>query len=614
MIHSNRIALSLAFACIALITTSLPSISASPIKAGATCAKQGSTKSYKGEKFTCIKSGKKLVWSKGKVEKQAAPASTPAPTPISTSSAIPQPVPSPTPSPSLTITSAVSSSPIALCEIKEDNSFRRTNGSVIGGFPGKATIVDKKGTINVAIIPIDWADLPGERDWENRVTDQISLFNDYWKMVSGDNIKFKWTLQKNWIRLPGISRDYSVPYSEAMPETVKFFEKVVPVVNAQFDFTGIEIVHFIAPKAQEIFPESTQVLNPQGMRNHPLKEVKAMTMVGKFFDLETMGERRTYWSYWAHEQGHIFEYAHLGNPRGSSFPMQGLDLMGIQDGPSRTLSGWWRFLSGWLEPEQILCLPKERVTKVEVLLRPIDRDGVGSKLIVIPLSTSEALVVESRRKTKFDIQNRQNLDGVLVYKYNAKLGHLQDFLTPFAPPSSSEDEDAYTGQVRYLMKVGDFVVESGIEIEFDSQSGSFDKVVLSLSGSTVRPTPKPQPSPTTTDFNRVPEMSGGIERLSESTGRAEYWGRFFNSYRIYVTRKSDPSSTPVFDTGYVNDYRFPVRVILTNLTCSRDLFAVVRFYSGLNGTGKSFAEPGQENQLSSVELRDGKCYGSFNSD
>jgi hypothetical protein len=203
-------------------------------------------------------------------------------------------------------------------------------------------------------------------------------------------------------------------------------------------------------------------------------------------------------------------------------------------------------------------------------------------------------------------------NGVLVYKYNAKLGHSQDFLIPFAPPSSVEDEEAWTGRVRYVMRQSDFVNAGGIEIEVKSSTDSIDRIALRQTGTVTRPTPKPQPSPTTTDFGRVPEMSGGISRVSEFTGLAEYWGRYFNSYRVYVTKKSDPSSTPVFDTGYVNDYRFPVRVTLTNLSCSRDLFAVVRFYSGLNGTGQVFNELGQENQLSAVELRDGKCLGGFN--
>ena len=139
--------------------------------------------------------------------------------------------------------------------------------------------------------------------------------------------------------------------------------------------------------------------------------------------------------------------------------------------------------------------------------------------------------------------NYQN--GVLVYKYNAKLGHLQDFLVPFAPPSSIEDDEAWTGRVRYVMKEKDFVNEGGIEVEFKSSTGSVDKVSLRRSGVITRPSPKPQPSPTTTDFGRIPEMSGGITRLSEFTGQAEYWGRFFNSYRIYVTKKSDPSSPSI---------------------------------------------------------------------
>lgn len=570
-----------------LLLSSAPSISANSPKPGSACSKQGITKNYKGMTYKCIKLGKKLVWNKGFAIKTASS--------------------NPTPSPTATLLS----SPLSLCEIREDNAFRKSNGQVIGGFPDIQTYLPKSGTINVALIPIDWADLPGESDWKKRVQDQIVIYNDYWKTVSGNKLKFNWTIQENWIRLPGVSRDYFVPFSEAHPETERFFEKVVPVVDTKFDFSKTDIVHFIAPIEQNIIPETTQAF-PWSMINHPLKKVQAMTIVGKFFDSETMGERRTYWSYWAHETGHFLQLAHLGNARGT-FPMQGLDLMGIQDGPSRTLSGWWRFLSGWLEPEQILCLPKQRVSNFDVTLLPLDSGAGGVKLIVIPLSDSEALLVESRRQGKFDMKGASNYqNGVLVYKYNAKVGHSQDFLTPFAPPSNVEDEEAWTGRVRYVMRQEDYVSEGGIEIEFKSSTDLFDRVTLRQAGAVKRPTPKPQPSPTTIDFGRVPEMSGGITRLSEFTGQAEYWGRYFNSYRIYVTKKSDPSSIPVFDSGYVNDYRFPVRVTLTNLSCSRDLFAVVRFYSGLNGTGQVFNEPGQENQLSAVELRDGKCFGGFN--
>ena len=62
---------------LALILSASSAIAAPNPKAGATCSKAGSTKTFKGTKFTCIKSGKKLVWNKGvPVRSAAAPTAT----------------------------------------------------------------------------------------------------------------------------------------------------------------------------------------------------------------------------------------------------------------------------------------------------------------------------------------------------------------------------------------------------------------------------------------------------------------------------------------------------------------------------------------------------------
>jgi len=65
---------------IILLAPLTPTFSASPPKAGAHCSKAGLTKSYKGKKYTCIKSGKKLLWNKGVVIKVATASRTPTPT------------------------------------------------------------------------------------------------------------------------------------------------------------------------------------------------------------------------------------------------------------------------------------------------------------------------------------------------------------------------------------------------------------------------------------------------------------------------------------------------------------------------------------------------------
>jgi hypothetical protein len=76
---------------VALVIVPFPQASAATAKAGATCSKIKVTSIVKGKKFTCIKSGKKLVWDKGVTVK--ATVTKPSPTPNSSSTLISCPKP-----------------------------------------------------------------------------------------------------------------------------------------------------------------------------------------------------------------------------------------------------------------------------------------------------------------------------------------------------------------------------------------------------------------------------------------------------------------------------------------------------------------------------------------
>ncbi len=69
---------------ILLVTLSLPA--SAVVKAGASCSKLGNTSVVAGKKYTCVKSGKKLVWNKGVAI--AKPKPTPSPVPTSTPSPV----------------------------------------------------------------------------------------------------------------------------------------------------------------------------------------------------------------------------------------------------------------------------------------------------------------------------------------------------------------------------------------------------------------------------------------------------------------------------------------------------------------------------------------------
>ncbi len=82
-------------------------------KAGTTCSKAGLTSTVGQIKYTCVKSGKKLVWDKGiKVvlpKPTPTPSATPTPTPTATPTPTPTPSATPTPTPSATPTKTFNS-------------------------------------------------------------------------------------------------------------------------------------------------------------------------------------------------------------------------------------------------------------------------------------------------------------------------------------------------------------------------------------------------------------------------------------------------------------------------------------------------------------------------
>ena len=73
----------LALIVILMISLSSPTYAATP-KAGGSCKKAGSTSIFAGKKYTCIKSGKKLVWNKGVLLSKPTPTTTSTPASIGT--------------------------------------------------------------------------------------------------------------------------------------------------------------------------------------------------------------------------------------------------------------------------------------------------------------------------------------------------------------------------------------------------------------------------------------------------------------------------------------------------------------------------------------------------
>ena len=456
----------IAFLSVVLLLAFLPLVPANAaVKAGDKCAQVG-IKSVIGSKtFTCIKSGKKLAWNKGVSTKKTSSSKT---------------------SKIETINYSAPSQPsanIETCKIVEKTKNRISIGPSMlpTGFP-RHTIAQKTGTVKWALIPLDFSDLPGETDFKSRIDEQMKLTSEWFDTVSEGKYKVEWVVADKWVRLPGKTSDYEISQSVNLNNAAngpKLFKDAMVAADPSFNFTGVQTVNFMLPKGQSFIQESSQGFPwDEAVKNLVTNEgsVSSYSIPGKMFD----SDNRQYWSYFAHEFGHAMAIPHVGSSREPN-PFLGLDIMGNQDGESKELSGWLRFVAGWLDDEKVYCQELSTLKNTEVTLVPLSESGNGVKMVVVPISETKAVVIESRRENKFSCKMPSKRNGVLVYTYDATLMHGENFLKPITPEGRNNENSSNCPVVPYpdsILHKGQKISVEGVTIEV-VDSLNYDKIKIS---------------------------------------------------------------------------------------------------------------------------------------
>ena len=179
----------------------------------------------------------------------------------------------------------------------------------------------------------------------------------------------------------------------------------------------------------------------------------------------------------AHEIGHLMGLADLYNYNAANeaaagggsnandlqFKYMGIfDLMNWAEGGGVELTTWNRWLIDLISDDQIRCLPN---TSTTTLLEPVEVNG-GVKGAVIPLSTTEAIVFESRRALRYDKNMGKSSEGVLVYKVNTSirsgLGPMRVVGRPGSKDVLLRDAPLKLNELRVIDGYTIEVIESGV--------------------------------------------------------------------------------------------------------------------------------------------------------
>ena len=401
-------------------------------KAGAKCAKAGNTEVVKGKSYTCVKSGKKLVW---KISSQKIDTSKPF-TPLAN------------------LSDAALFSNLDKCKII-DGDPQTTN--MTAGFPIPDGRIDLIKGAKMQIIGVDFPDKIGGTKSPKELNQNLtSSVEKFWTAQSTNPVKFEWNWSADWVRMPNSINSYSLGGSffqgKFNPDAYfNFAKEIISKTDSNIDFTGVNFLFIVFPSGIKNEEIGTFLVHTQGTYS---------TREGNIFNLIMAGGDYNSANTYIHEFGHalgltdIRDTLDVGNQKSDGMYY---DIMNNSTYPE--LLVWHRYLLGFLENSQIHCISSTD-TSTHWLV-PVASASKQVKGIIIPLSSTEAVIVESRRAIGFDtaLSSRSDLVGAVVYTLDSRIPYRR---TPV--------------KVAQVLKINDSVNVSGYKITV-VDSGEFGEVV-----------------------------------------------------------------------------------------------------------------------------------------
>ena len=375
----------------------------------ASCTNSGDTYDVTGGKLECRwVAGKKLQWIKINTVKK-------------------------------TFTNAKSPVSIDVCKLqmsasKADRTGRNSGAGQVG-FPMVNS--DKNGmfingTNEVLIVPVDFSDFPGGPELKAQLEYDKKMLVDWYDYFSGGKSKFNVTTIDQWLRLPKPRSEY--PTDEKSKNALGEDSNKRQSLQAQ-NFID-EVTKFIDLRKFStvylFFPDGNYEQGDLIVRNQPFTIKEGQKNLNFFsWGRNLEGTESPKWAYYIHETLHDFNI--IGHAPGNGWPFGN---MTAQNGLSQALNPWEGFVLGWLPPEQIYCDDAATLKPVTLSLSPVEREDKQTKMAVIKLSPTKAIVVESHGIDKWsDLKagGREFPPG-----FYSVMAYIVDLDKAVAPPVNSD--------------------------------------------------------------------------------------------------------------------------------------------------------------------------------
>ena len=492
------------------------------VKTGDPCPKIGKTATQNGSKYFCVRRNGSLVWGNPVKDPKPAPVAPPAP-PAPTykdgdsCSEVGQQIPNAAGVLECRVVvnnqkkyfqislnpaaPAITQSPesIDTCRAPDLRSTKSAGIQAIA-YPVTSAlsppVIPITGNVKVAIIPIDFSDVPGTGSPSEIIDPEIKKINEWVKQFSNGKMSYEIQTAKSWIRASKDSSEYvwvhpgpvtPNPLPGAKAGTLRTPSQIATdlMASAQdaFDYTNVKVVFFVYPKnIVNIWDAITQYGSIQTNKGLIGAQISA---TGAWLYQNKM----PIWSWFIHENMHPHGLAGHAPSDGSPF-----NLMTNQAGSSLVLDAWDQLILDWQSANEFYCVSVGKLDKTTIEMSPLERDEIGTKAIMVRLSAHEVLVIESRRRDKWSSGQTDwaglpvGFYGLLVYKVDTAInnnrvetGGFADFISnPAVSHGTFLGSYAPQFDANRIIYEGETLVTNGVSITL-TKSGDHDQVTIAKS-------------------------------------------------------------------------------------------------------------------------------------
>ena len=374
---------------------------------------------------------------------------------------------------------------VSHCQITSSGSESNTVGFPIERrFKGLQEIAPLKaqGTIRALLIPIDFPNYPGITAPSELLKHFGEPMDRFFDAMSYGRIRFHFNTLPSYVRMSKRAEDYGLG-TWGQGDYRDYYVEALKRASATFDIRGFDVV-FVAASPET----SLSAITPGPAFLLPEEAGGVVVPMGAATGGMTLGEAPMRWI--AHEAGHLFGWADLYDVRGFDDPNGNRhsrfgwwDIMSMNwETFALDVNAWFRFLVGWLEPRDVVCLPDQPEFSAIESIAPLSASQ-GKRAVVIRVGPEQVIVAEYRTRTPFSpMQERADLEGLLVYRVDGAKSAASAPMTILRKAGLTADR-ALSGAA---LRPGEVVESDGLLIENLRQDGTAVTVQITRGALTER--------------------------------------------------------------------------------------------------------------------------------